>query len=135
MVFTHPIQMDFIDTGAYTLRMWVDSLNDTLQDFSQEMIAYIELSGIKCDSNILKGHITEPIDIQTYYRRGLNFPRDLAFHPHRSRRELWVINRDVEADGGSTLTLFNAGEDTKQVFGVEMECLSFMALPTALIWA
>ena len=136
MVFTHPIQMAFIDTGAYTLRMWVDSLNDTLQDFEPRNDSLYEIVQVSnAIPNILYGYITEPIDIQTLATSsdGLNFPRDLAFHPHRSRRELWVINRDVEADGGSTLTLFNAGEDNQSsLWRRDGNAYHFMALPTAL---
>ena len=75
------------------------------------------------------------MDIQTLATAadGLNFPRDLAFHPHRSRKELWVINREVEADGGSTLTLFDAGEeDQSSLWRRDGNAYHFMALPTAL---
>ncbi len=136
MVFEHPIQLDLVDTGAFSLRMWVDSLNDSLQDFeprNDSLLSVIQVS--KAIPNILYGYITEPIDIQTLATSsdGLDFPRDLAFHPHRSRRELWVINRDVEADGGSTLTLFNAGEDNQSsLWRRDGNAYHFMALPTAL---
>ncbi len=136
MVFEHPIPLDLVDTGAFSLRMWVDSLNDTLQDFeprNDSLLSVIQVS--KAIPNILYGYITEPIDIQTLATSsdGLSFPRDLAFHPHRSRRELWVINRDVEADGGSTLTLVNAGEDNQSsLWRRDGNAYHFMALPTAL---
>ncbi len=136
MVFIHPVQLDFIDTGAYALRMWVDSLNDTLQDFeprNDSLLSVIQVS--KAIPNILYGYITEPIDIQTLATSsdGLDFPRDLAFHPHRSRKELWVINRNIEADGGSTLTLFDAGEENQSMlWRRDGNAYHFMALPTAL---
>ena len=136
MVFEHPVMLELIDTGAFSFRMWVDSLNDSLQDFeprNDSLLGTIQVSN--AIPNILYGYITEPIDIQTLATAsdGLDFPRDLAFHPHRSRRELWVINRDVEADGGSTLTLFHAGEDKQSsLWRRDGNAYHFMALPTAL---
>ena len=38
-------------------------------------------------------------------------PRDLAFHPDLSRNELWVLNKDTEASGSSTVKFTNVGED------------------------
>ena len=136
IVFEHPVPLDLIDTGAFSLRIWVDSLNDSLQDVeprNDSLLSIIQVSN--AIPNILYGYITEPTDIQTLATAsdGLDFPRDLAFHPHRSRRELWVINRDAEADGGSTLTLFNAGEDNQSsLWRRDGNAYHFMALPTAL---
>ena len=136
MVFEHPIALNLLDTGAFVLMIWVDSLNDSLQDFeprNDSLSGVIQVSN--AIPNILYGYITEPIDIQTLATSsvGLDFPRDLAFHPDRSRRELWVINRDTEADGGSTLTLFNAGEENQSsLWRRDGNAYHFMALPTAL---
>ena len=136
MVFEHPIALNLLDTGAFVLMIWVDSLNDSLQDFeprNDSLSGVIQVSN--AIPNILYGYITEPIDIQTLATSsvGLDFPRDLAFHPDRSRRELWVINRDTEADGGSTLSLFNAGEENQSsLWRRDGNAYHFMALPTAL---
>ncbi|HAB90698.1 MAG TPA: hypothetical protein DCF84_09200 [Bacteroidetes bacterium] len=136
MVFEHPVALDLLDTGAFLLMMWVDSLNDSLQDVeprNDSLLSVIQVSN--AIPNILYGYITEPTDIQTLATAsdGLDFPRDLAFHPQRSRRELWVINRDAEADGGSTLTLFNAGEENQSsLWRRDGNAYHFMALPTAL---
>ena len=136
IVFTHPVPLDLSDTGTFSLMMWVDSLNDTLQDLEPRNDSLLSVIQVSNDiPNILYGYITEPIDIQTIATSsdGLNFPRDLAFHPQRSRKELWVINREVEVDGGSTLTLFNAGEENQSsLWRRDGNAYHFMALPTAL---
>lgn len=60
-------------------------------------------------------------------------PRDLDFHPDRSRNELWVINKDVFATGGSTVRFFNPGEED-QTFLYQRDPASrhFLSLPTGI---
>ncbi len=60
-------------------------------------------------------------------------PRDLDFHPDRTRNELWVINKDVFATGGSTVRFFNPG-DPDQTFLYQRDPASrhFLSLPTGI---
>jgi hypothetical protein len=62
----------------------------------------------------------------------LVFPQDLDFHPTRPN-ELWVINKDIDATGGSTVTFTNPGtKDEKRDFRRDGNAWHFMALPSAL---
>lgn len=60
-------------------------------------------------------------------------PRDLDFHPDPDRNELWVINKDVEATGGSTVTFFGPGDpDMTYMWKRDPNAWHFMSLPTAI---
>lgn len=60
-------------------------------------------------------------------------PRDLSFHPEAGRNQLWVINKDTEASGGSTVTFYAAGEpDMTHEWRKDQNSWHFMSLPTAI---
>lgn len=60
-------------------------------------------------------------------------PRDLDFHPDRTRNELWVINKDVFATGGSTVRFFNPGEqDQDFLYQRDPAARHFLSLPTGI---
>jgi len=60
-------------------------------------------------------------------------PRDLDFHPDRSRNELWVINKDVPATGGSTVLFHNPGEAGQTyLLQRDVNARHFMSLPTGI---
>lgn len=60
-------------------------------------------------------------------------PRDLAFHPDRDRNELWVINKDVENSGGSTVRFFNPGAGNQtHLWQRDPNAWHFMSLPTGI---
>lgn len=65
----------------------------------------------------------------------LNKPQDLDFHPTR-QNELWVINKDIEQTGGSTLTISNAGSGNQSIeFRRDGNAWHFMALPSAMAFS
>ncbi len=60
-------------------------------------------------------------------------PRDLSFHPESARNQLWVLNKDTEESGGSTVTFYQAGElDQTHQWRKDVNSWHFMSLPTAL---
>ncbi len=60
-------------------------------------------------------------------------PRDLSFHPESARNELWVINKDTEASGGSTVTFYSAGEPGQtHEWRKDVNSWHFMSLPTSI---
>ena len=60
-------------------------------------------------------------------------PRDLGFHPDRSRNELWVLNKDVEGTGGSTVKFGDPGEGTQTfLWQRDQNAWHFMSLPTSI---
>lgn len=60
-------------------------------------------------------------------------PRDLDFHPDRTRNELWVVNKDVFATGGSTVKFTNPGEtDQDFLYQRDPAARHFLSLPTGI---
>lgn len=60
-------------------------------------------------------------------------PRDLAFHPDAARNQLWVLNKETSATGGSTVTFYNAGEpDQTHEWRQDQNAWHFMNLPTGI---
>lgn len=75
------------------------------------------------------------ITIQATADDDLNIPQDLDFHPNRFM-ELWVINKDVDMTGGSTVTISNAGSDNQSFdFRRDGNAWHFMALPSAMAFS
>ncbi len=101
-------------TGQYTLSVWADNINggadmNTVNDAagSDHVINY----GIP---NIIDDILALPAPVifnVANSNQDLLVPRDLAFHPDLSRNELWVLNKDTEASGSSTVKFTNVGED------------------------
>lgn len=66
---------------------------------------------------------------------GVNIPQDLDFHPTRSM-ELWVINKDEDQTGGSTVTISNAGGSNQvSEWRRDENAWHFMALPSAIAFS
>ncbi len=60
-------------------------------------------------------------------------PRDLSFHPGSARNQLWVINKDTEESGGSTVTFYDAGESGgTHEWRKDVNSWHFMSLPTGI---
>ncbi|MBX2971702.1 MAG: T9SS type A sorting domain-containing protein [Flavobacteriales bacterium] len=60
-------------------------------------------------------------------------PRDLDFHPDRSRNELWVINKGNANTGGNTVKFTDPGEaDQTFLYQRDPAVRHFMSLPTGI---
>lgn len=60
-------------------------------------------------------------------------PRDLDFHPDRSRNELWVINKDIFNTGGSTVKFTSPGETGGSfLYQRDPAARHFLSLPTGI---
>jgi hypothetical protein len=66
---------------------------------------------------------------------GLDAPRDLDFAP-KAIPELWVVNKETESEGGSTVTYFNAGlPDQDPQHKKDQNAWHFMSLPTGIAFS
>lgn len=67
---------------------------------------------------------------------GILVPRDLDFHPDLRRFELWTILKEMEHNGGKTVTIHNAGKPN-QTSEVKQDgnAWHFMSLPTAIAFS
>lgn len=81
------------------------------------------------------GTTTPELKVMLNSNNQLNAPQDLDFHPTRNM-ELWVINKDDDNSGGSTLTVRNAGSDNQDVeWRRDGNAWHFMALPSAIAFS
>lgn len=66
----------------------------------------------------------------------LNKPTDLDFFPILAKNELWVVNERTESSGGSTLTIYDAGQpDQTFLHRVDGNAWHFMSLPTGIAFS
>lgn len=66
----------------------------------------------------------------------LNKPTDLDFFPILAKNELWVVNERTETTGGSTLTIYDAGQpDQTFLHRVDGNAWHFMSLPTGIAFS
>jgi hypothetical protein len=66
----------------------------------------------------------------------ISSPTDLDFHPALSRNELWVTNKGTENSGGTTVTIYNAGQPNQDaVFLQDGNAWHFMSLPTGIAFS
>lgn len=67
----------------------------------------------------------------------LNSPTDLDFFPILGKDELWVVNQRTENEGGSTLTIADATQETPSDFlhRVDGNAWHFMSLPTGIAFS
>ena len=66
----------------------------------------------------------------------LSKPNDLDFFPILAKNELWVVNERTETLGGSTLTIYDAGQPNQTFLNrVDGNAWHFMSLPTGIAFS
>ncbi|HMU14853.1 MAG: T9SS type A sorting domain-containing protein [Bacteroidetes bacterium] len=133
--FVHPISWQPMEAGTYELTVHVVSVNGQ----ADENPANDELSSSHVISPSIPDITDQYLDVPPVLTvvatsdQDLLVPRDLDFHPDASRNQLWVINEETEANGGSTVTFYDAGEPgmTHQ-WRHDPNAWHFMSLPTGI---
>lgn len=81
------------------------------------------------------GSIAPSLEVVAGAGQGINIPQDLDFHPSRNM-ELWILNKDADMTGGSTVTLSNAGKGNQSAVHLrDGNAWHFMALPSAIAFS
>jgi len=135
----HETEVQILEEGLYTIRIWADNINGEFEDdfhANDTIIKVVEAGpGIP---NIIDSYIGAGFDLDEIVGPGdqVNRPTDLDFHPVLSNMELWVTNKGTEASGGSTVTIFNAGqEDQSSIWKQDGNAWHFMSLPTGMAFS
>lgn len=123
-------------TGVHTVKVWASDPNGDIDGNSVNDIKEMTVEigpGIPDMLDVYLGLSTYEIEEFGSASDGLDKPTDLDFFPVLTRKELWVINKKTEANGGSTTTYYNAGEsdqthDTRE----DGNNWHFMSLPTGI---
>ncbi len=138
MAFAHPIPWAAVGLGMHQIEVY-PGLIDGLADGNafNDSVSF----GTKVHTpapNIIDQYLVgnPVVSLIADSDEDILVPRDLDFHPDPERNELWVLNKDVEATGGSTVTFFNPGEaDMDFMWKRDPNAWHFMSLPTALAMA
>mgnify|MGYP000473160700 FL=1 len=135
--FSHPDLWN-ATSGVHTIKTWISNLNGNadLNNENDTLITTVELGvGIP---NIIDDYLSiTPIIVEIGNSSDqINKPTDLDFHPLLSKKELWVINKRTESQGGSTVIYNNAGEpDQTDQQKVDGNSWHFMSLPTGIAFS
>jgi hypothetical protein len=122
--------------GTYQVKAWTSSLNGNADMNNDNDTLHRTVVIGPGMTNIIDTYV----GLGSYMQQemgsasdGLDKPTDLDFHPFLTRKELWVVNKKTENNGGSTTTYSNAGE-SNQTFETREDGNNwhFMSLPTGI---
>ncbi|MBK6944525.1 MAG: T9SS type A sorting domain-containing protein [Flavobacteriales bacterium] len=135
ILFEHGTPLTPSGVGANTLTVWASNINGDTDlvpandELSSELIVNAAIP------NIIDQYLIGVPTIQVVAGAGdgLNIPRDLDFHKDLARNELWVVNKDTEESGSSTVTFMDVNAPVIQSQMLEdQNNWHFMSLTTGL---
>ena len=135
----HSTPLNIATNGVYEIKIWADNFNGgnaDLANLNDTLTKVIEAGPGR--PNYLNGYLNTPVTVEQVASSSnqLNSPTDLDFHPVLTNMELWVCNKGTENSGGSTVTLYNAGEAGQtSVYKQDGNAWHFMSLPTGMAFS
>src|SRR5690606_27695681 len=137
-LFSHSTPWNSASNGMYDIDVWTSLPNGNADEDQTNDSANATIEVGPGIPNIIDDYLTT-IPVLTVVgnsSHSLNTPRDLDFHPTLSRNELWVINKDAENTGGSTVTFYDAGLMTQtHEWKRDGNAWHFMSLPTGIAFS
>lgn len=136
---THSVPLNIAVNGVYQIKIWTDNFNGgntDLYNLNDTLLKYIEAG--PGTPNYLDGYINTSVNIVQVANSSnqVSSPTDLDFHPVLTNKELWVTNKGTEGSGGSTVTIYDAGEvGQTSVYKQDGNAWHFMSLPTGLAFS
>lgn len=121
--------------GPVELEVWANNINGVPDENTANDVRTAQLVVNDAIPDIIGNYLALPptVVVVADDDEDLLVPRDLDFHPDRSRNELWVINKDVENTGGSTVKFTAPGEPGQtHLWQRDPNAWHFMSLPTAI---
>lgn len=125
-------------TGTFAVEVWASNINGAADLMPGNDVRSSSTLVNAPVPNILDQYLIGSPMVETIADsdQDLLVPRDLDFHPDLSRNELWVINKDTEQSGGSTVKFTNAGEaGMTWLMQEDPNNWHFMSLPTGIAFA
>ncbi len=138
MEVDHNIPWVISELGVYEISIWADNLNGNTDENPLNDTLSLTVEAGPGTPNIIDTYIDLISLISPIANASdqVNNPTDLDFHPVLSNNELWVINKDNESLGGSTVTIYNAGEPNQsELWKRDGNAWHFMSLPTGIAFS
>ena len=136
--YSHDLPWIPAQAGNVEVAVWASNLNGQADEVPANDVATTQVRVLEPIPQIIDLYLSgEPV-IETIADddHDLLVPRDLDFHPDPDRNELWVINKDVENTGGSTVRFFGPGEsDMTFQWQRDPNAWHFMSLPSGIAFA
>ncbi|MCA1763012.1 MAG: hypothetical protein LC664_08485, partial [Flavobacteriales bacterium] len=126
------------ELGVYEVAIWASNINGNPDGNTENDTLMVTVEAGPGIPNIIDEYVNSETGVITIAgaSEDVNKPTDLDFHPVLSNKELWVINKDTENTGGSTVTIFNAGEsDQTELWKRDGNAWHFMSLPTGIAFS
>lgn len=138
MEVTHGIPWEITEFGTYDVAIWISNPNGNTDAINANDTIFATVETGPGTPNIIDEYVGAPSSLTTIAGsgEGVNKPTDLDFHPVLTHKELWVINKDSEQSGGSTVTIYDAGEpDQTEIWKRDGNAWHFMSLPTGIAFS
>jgi hypothetical protein len=134
----HPTPISIPTNGIYTVKVWATNINGNadMDNSNDTLTKQIEAGPGR--PNYVDQYIafTPIIDQVAGSAQQINDPTDLDFHPVLTNKELWVANRGTEGSGGSTVTIYDAGDVAQtSVYKTDGNAWHFMSLTTGIAFS
>jgi hypothetical protein len=137
-VVTIPTAWTAPGPGIYNVTITITGLNGQPDEFVLDNSFTIAYEAGPSRPNILNQYEsgTPTFEVIASSSDMISSPTDLDFHPALSRNELWVTNKGTENSGGTTVTIYNAGQPNQDaVFLQDGNAWHFMSLPTGIAFS
>lgn len=136
--FIHNTPWSPTEIGTYGLDVWITNINGAEDMVPVNDHAFATLTVNAAIPNIIDAILGSAYTVTQIANsdQDLLVPRDLDFHPDLARNELWVINKDTEESGGSTVKFSGLGETGgSHLMQEDPNNWHFMSLPTGIAFA
>lgn len=136
--FTHPTPWTPTTSGAVQMLVQVSNVNGQGPDAAAANDTLSKTITVKTPIPNIMDWYTEPGNNMTFETVAtsadeVRTPRDLDFAPSG---ELWIVNKESEQTGGTTVTFFNPGQPNQTAeFLQDGNAWHFMSLPTAIAFS
>jgi len=136
---THNIPVAISSNGIYSITIWADNLNNGNMDADSSNDTLVkQVEAGPGTPNMIDDYLGAMTSVNQIAGAGdlVNSPTDLDFHPTLSNMELWVCNKGTENSGGSTVTIYDAGEPSQTTqYKQDGNAWHFMSLPTGIAFS
>jgi hypothetical protein len=135
LAFEHPVPWASVGVGMHVISVQSLTVNGNPDGNTINDVATMDTKVQAPVPNIIDQYLqaAPTVNVIADSDQDLLVPRDLDFHPDMDRNELWVINKDVESSGGSTVTFFGPGAaDMEWMWKRDPNAWHFMSLPSGI---